>query len=200
MTIMKSTEIHHRDDFPLLCLMRNLNYIVEVGVDQGAYSEIFLRRHYLCEQYWGIDPYTSFPEMPFSRESSYLSASRRYSNFSNATLLKESSEEAARVFSKLQKDYGNAYRKFGFIYIDADHDYEAVKKNIREWWPLLAVEGILAGHDYDESHPGVIRAVNEFVDEFNLNLYLTWSDGDAPCHSWYVYKDKSVVPFRRVQP
>lgn len=52
------------------------------------------------------------------------------------------------------------------IYVDADHSYEAVKRNLEDWYPFLKSGGVMAGHDYyqEEKHPGVIRAVNEFFD------------------------------------
>lgn len=198
--VLKSTEVHHRDDFPLLCMMRNLINIAEIGVDKGLYSELFLSRHWLCDRYYGIDPYTPFPEMPFSREASYLAAVQRYMRYPKATLLKRDSESASQMLANLQETYSHCYPKLGFVYIDADHDYEAVRKNLEEWYPLLADNGILAGHDYADSHPGVVRAVNEFADQLGRDVYLTWSTGDAPCHSWYLYKDSSTQPFRRVEP
>jgi len=47
-----------------------------------------------------------------------------------------------------------------FVYIDAAHDYESVKKDIAAWTPKVKSTGIIAGHDY--SSPPVTRAVGEF--------------------------------------
>jgi predicted O-methyltransferase YrrM len=46
-----------------------------------------------------------------------------------------------------------------FIYIDADHSYEAVKMDIESWFPKLKSGGFMAFHDYDA---GVKRAIQEF--------------------------------------
>lgn len=35
-----------------------------------------------------------------------------------------------------------------FVFIDADHTYEAVKKDVDAWFPKVKNGGILAGHDY----------------------------------------------------
>jgi len=54
---------------------------------------------------------------------------------------------------------------FDFIYIDADHAYEAVKKDLENWFPKLRPGGIIAGHDYTDDffvEIGVIKAVDEF--------------------------------------
>jgi len=44
-------------------------------------------------------------------------------------------------------------------FLDASHEYESVKQDIEDWQPK--VKGTIAGHDYDEKWPGVIKAVNE---------------------------------------
>ena len=49
------------------------------------------------------------------------------------------------------------------IYIDAAHEYEPVKQDIRSYWPLLNVGGTMVGDDYHSSWPGVMQAVNEVV-------------------------------------
>lgn len=52
------------------------------------------------------------------------------------------------------------------VFIDADHSYEAVKKDIANWMPKVRKGGILAGHDYIQTFEGVIRAVNESISDF----------------------------------
>ncbi|CAE7228908.1 unnamed protein product, partial [Symbiodinium pilosum] len=48
------------------------------------------------------------------------------------------------------------------VFIDAAHDYASVQEDILHWSPKVAPGGLLAGHDYIASAPGVVRAVNEF--------------------------------------
>lgn len=47
------------------------------------------------------------------------------------------------------------------VFIDGDHSYGAVKADIEAWLPTLKPMGVLAGHDYYQNWPGVMRAVNE---------------------------------------
>lgn len=58
--------------------------------------------------------------------------------------------------------------KFDMIFIDASHDYLNVCRDILAWKPLLSPSGILSGHDYRPSYPGVIQAVNELLPSFRL--------------------------------
>lgn len=197
---IRSTEIHHRDDFPLLCLLRKYETIVEVGVDKGLYSELFLSRHWLVDKYCGVDPYTPYDEMPFDRGASYLAAVERYRRFPKATLIRMASIEAADMFERMQKEYPHAYPQIGMVYIDGCHSYAQVREDLLLWWPLLRSDGMLAGHDYTEEHPGVIKAVEEFAHKVGRQVYTTWSDGDAPCHSWYIYNDQATVLLRRESP
>lgn len=66
-----------------------------------------------------------------------------------------SSQQALEVlkYYKLEPD---------LIYVDASHEYEAVKEDIKGWSSILKQNGTLMGDDYTEGWPGVFRAVNEF--------------------------------------
>jgi GT2 family glycosyltransferase len=48
-----------------------------------------------------------------------------------------------------------------FVFIDAAHDYESVKKDINAWFPKIKKGGIISGHDYAWSDD-VKKAVDEF--------------------------------------
>jgi predicted O-methyltransferase YrrM len=64
---------------------------------------------------------------------------------------------------------------YGLVYIDGVHTYEAVRKDIANYWPKVIPGGYIGGHDYGKGpeNAGVMRAVNEvfcepdfiFVDE-----------------------------------
>ena len=47
---------------------------------------------------------------------------------------------------------------FDFVYIDANHDYEFVLKDLKTWFPKVKSKGILFGDDYNRSY-GVSKAV-----------------------------------------
>ncbi|RTL04668.1 class I SAM-dependent methyltransferase [Candidatus Dependentiae bacterium] len=62
-----------------------------------------------------------------------------------------------------------------FIYIDGDHTYDAVKWDL-DWFGKLKKGGYMAGHDYDDAHGGVRRALDErFEGQFKvLNKSSIW--------------------------
>ena len=68
------------------------------------------------------------------------------------SFIKMNSIEASKQFENNSLD---------FIFIDADHSYEAVKSDIEHWFPKLKKDGVIAGHDYQPGYPDVIKAVNE---------------------------------------
>jgi hypothetical protein len=86
-----------------------------------------------------------------------------------------------------------------FVYIDADHTYEAVKADIAAWWPKVRVGGTLGGHDYvKRTLPngvsfGVIQAVTEFAASLGLKEEV-WNTGgrmdQGKDHyaSWFITK------------
>lgn len=72
------------------------------------------------------------------------------------------------------------------VFIDADHSYAGVKRDIKDWWPKVKKGGWLCGHDYaNNSGPwefGVTQAVDEWVRENGHALEL-----DAN-YTWFVRK------------
>jgi hypothetical protein len=81
---------------------------------------------------------------------------------------------------------------FDFIYIDADHTYEGIKRDLIDWYPKVKVGGVFCGHDYtNKTHGsirgpfkfGVARAVDEFVKDNNIKTFFT-----APNLVWGIIK------------
>ena len=61
------------------------------------------------------------------------------------------------------------------IFIDTGHFYELTKLEIEKSIPHIVDDGWLVLHDYHDDLPGVIRAVNEFLDshtEYDLEVYF----------------------------
>jgi Methyltransferase domain len=67
------------------------------------------------------------------------------------------SEDAAASFDVESLDW---------VYIDADHSYEGVKRDLNAYFPLVKPGGILAGDDYGQKGTWYGLGVAEAVDEF----------------------------------
>jgi len=68
-------------------------------------------------------------------------------------------------------------------FIDADHSYESVKRDIETWEPKLKPGGVIGGHDYyGTAWPGVTRAVHERY----RDIRHTWRFGETwpGCYIW----------------
>lgn len=79
--------------------------------------------------------------------------------------LKMPSEKASSLFEDGTLD---------FVFVDADHGYEAVRRDLHCWFPKVKRRGVLAGHDYvNNDFPGVRRAVDEFFMEQELPLQIS---------------------------
>jgi hypothetical protein len=77
---------------------------------------------------------------------------------------------------------------FDMIYIDACHLYEAVSRDLEEWYPKVRSGGLFSGHDYWEVNVpfiGVRRAVDGFCGRRKLKLdYISLGH----CGSWALRK------------
>lgn len=70
------------------------------------------------------------------------------------TVMAESAEAARRLRATLPNGAD-------MVFIDGDHLYESVRRDIEIWRPLVAKGGLMSGHDYMQYWPGVVRAVTE---------------------------------------
>jgi len=82
------------------------------------------------------------------------------------TPLPERSPDAAKNFMD---------NECALIFLDACHEYSAVKTDIAAWLPKVKPGGILAGHDYNPGPwPGVVRAVQESFKQFEIARPYSW--------------------------
>ena len=58
------------------------------------------------------------------------------------------------------------------VFIDGDHSYEAVSKDLEFWWKKIRIGGMMLGDDYQSCHLGTTRAVDEFSERKEIPLTL----------------------------
>ncbi len=149
----------------------------EVGVFTGYFSEILCQKmpklELLCVDPWAWGKYERHEQEALERLEPY-----------NTIIMKEYSVEASLKVPDASLD---------FVYIDAAHDYENVKKDIEAWTPKVRIGGIVSGDDFYEfpsGKGGVMQAVTEFTSNHRYDLKLTKWNEDNPIRddrqpSWY---------------
>jgi predicted O-methyltransferase YrrM len=151
----------------------------EIGVQTGMFSEMLLRA-WGGRRLYSIDPWREFTTPGYvdvanaaqaEHERLYGETCARLQPYgSRSSILRQTSEEAASRFPDGALD---------FVYIDAQHHYEAVRRDLELWYPRVARGGVLAGHDYLDGEIegtgifGVKRAVDEFARECGIRVVVT---------------------------
>lgn len=176
----------------LLARLRPSGPMLELGVRRGEFSGFlmqYLRRlrnaTAALPRAFLVDTWQHAPARELYLDGSNVDHAGQRSNLKETidsvsrfwpriSLLQLSTREAAPLFHEGQ---------FGFIYIDARHDYCAVKEDLALYWPKLAAGGIFAGDDYGKQEwpwcqngtrvdRGLDLAVEEFAQDNGLRLLV----------------------------
>ncbi|MCC7396948.1 MAG: class I SAM-dependent methyltransferase [Planctomycetes bacterium] len=132
-----------------------LGAALEIGVYKGC-STVVLADACRCvglEQLTAIDLFTGTAGWN-QREDTEAAARARLAEFGFAGFVELVRGDSAVV------PWGN---DLAVLHVDGDHRYESVARDIRRFTPLLAPGGIVVFDDYDQAHPGVLRAVHELL-------------------------------------
>jgi len=153
---------------------------VEIGVYTGAHAESMLK-HLDIKKMYLIDPYQSYDEYPESKTSWGEGLPIVEEALPIATKkLCVYGPKIEWVFAKSEHAADMIPNDLDFVYIDANHAYEYVIKDIELYWPKIKKGGVLGGHDFYngfcDNHDGVIKAVIEFVFKNNLMLHTELPD------------------------
>jgi len=139
---------------------------IEIGVNDGENAKNILESINIHKLYL-IDPYT-----PYSEDGEMM-------NYTNVEKIMKKTLSPYRKFTKFIKDTSeNAVEKIpdnsiDFVYIDGNHSYEYVKKDIELYYPKLKSKGIMGGHDFTPETFGVAKAVIEFVEKNNITSLMS---------------------------
>ena len=77
-----------------------------------------------------------------------------------------------------------------FVYVDANHTYDAVIQDMTDWYSKIKLGGLLLGDDYDSpNHQDVIDAVNDWTDNMKIP-YCNGPYGEpmGAHNQWYIIK------------
>jgi len=147
---------------------------VEIGVLHGKNAERILKTLSIQKLYL-IDPYELYIEV-----SGELSDTRNALQECKKRVSK-SGEKVKFIIKKSSEAVNEIPDDLDFVYIDGNHAYEFVKKDIELYYPKIKTGGVLGGHDFALSTKGVFKAVMEFVTDNELKLHGEDTD-------WWVVK------------
>lgn len=72
---------------------------------------------------------------------------------------------------ELRKDWPQE-KKIDFLWIDGDHSYKGIKRDIQDWVPLVRKNGFICFHDYRDA-PGVKEAVDKIAADKTIRFIKT---------------------------
>lgn len=171
---------------PILHLIPHYAHGAEIGVHRGESSLAFLEQR-SCRMLL-VDPWqkvAGYDEDYGSGDAldQCLARLKAYSwKTWQCTLLKMCSVEVADAFVIPQG--------FDFVFIDGNHKYEFVKKDLVAWWRHVKAGGWLLGHDYNLPcfEWGVKVAVDEFAKTKSLTVQEFPSQKEGGFSCWAIKK------------
>lgn len=178
-----------RTYLPVLCRELGFTKGAEIGVWKGAYSAAFCEAnpnlHMLC-----VDPWLSYPAwldtknaMPTDQavrliEGAYRDALARLTPL-NCTIMRTFSVKAA-----LEVPDGS----LDFVFIDANHVYDAVIEDLTTWSPKVRPGGLIAGHDYrvftNKPTIHVVEAVQFYTKAHKIEPWFVLAGDKTPSFLW----------------
>lgn len=173
------TEFDNRDYEHLVNGLPDNSLIVEVGCFRGrslaSVSETIIRKNI---NVWAVDIFDKIDSLEYVEEDVYKKKDgmlkdfeKTVSDFGLNGLVQVNvmtSLEAASLFA-------TKGLKADMVFLDGNHEYEYVRKEIESWWPLVKVGGVLSWHDYDHngrSWPGVHKAIHEIFGQPYFGVYV----------------------------
>ncbi len=168
---------------------------VEIGVLGGKNARSLLKYSdvkmlYLVDSYegdYGIGQCGAYSQKRLDKES--RKAKRRLRKYEDKiTWIRKKSEDAINLIPN----------NLDFVYIDANHFYDFVKKDIEMYYPKLKEGGLLAGDDFPRCGKNrdsdVNKAVLEFIKKENLGLFTSLGE------FWIIKNDYNERGLNQTQP
>lgn len=163
----------------------NFKICVEVGIGYGLHAREILDNTSLDKLYL-VDPMSYYPNDSFANDVlNYGGFEKLVKNIKTHLNIHENRYTWYRCPSLSITNDQIPDESVDAIFIDADHSYEAVSKDLPFWWNKLKRGGWLLGDDYDSGFPGTTKAVDEFALKNNLKIeFLTRPDNSYPIYKF----------------
>jgi len=146
-------------------------FIIELGSFVGRSTRA------ICDnthgQVWAVDKWVEDDPFPNAELAYSMFCENMDDHLKSKKLeiVRMSTDDAFEKYFKLHYNFPF----FDMVFIDANHDYKQVKRDISNYRQLVRPGGIVSGHDLN--HPGVAMAVKELQDTFQT---------DSLGHLWWI--------------
>lgn len=177
--------LKYRRDLPKLMKELGLPMIgAELGVAEAFHSNDLLEGG--LEKLFSIDVWATIPNQKgdggFDQEwhdLNYAKAVLRLAKHGKKSVILRGYSEAMSIHVP--------DNSLGLVYIDADHSYEGVFKDLTVWFPKVVEGGIIAGHDYLARQYGVNLAVQDFTNG-KFKVHIIWEDKREDSGFYFINK------------
>ncbi len=173
-------DISREVEFPVLLQELGFRVGVEIGVEQGKFSETLCKANPNLKLY-SIDPWEAYMRgshvVPQDKLNRYFAEALERLKPYNCEIIRRYSLDMVRKFKPNTLD---------FVYIDGNHEFEYVMQDIIEWAKRVRPGGMVAGHDYYHFRlAGVVEAVNAYTDAHGIKEWFVTGEKEA---SWFWVK------------
>lgn len=153
--------------------------VAEIGVAKGHFTQ---QVRTVCKPsfYALVDPWRYQDENIYYGDSNNAAQADQDRRHAAVSKRFESSKlgRECKVFRMFSADAVKEFpdKHFDWVFIDANHSYEACLEDLRLWAPKVSDDGLLCGHDFAvhgaarAAKYGVVDAVKEFVKESGFGL------------------------------
>ena len=151
----------------------------EIGVAKGKFARKVLE-YCRPQKFHLIDPWKFQNDPSYLEDKSNADNLEQENRYQNVKRMFRKEIQSGRV--QLHRTYSYIAVKefpdnyFDWINIDGMHTYDAVLKDLEDFYPKTKDTGLICGHDYAnhlfarENNFGVIEAVHDFIKKYNCHL------------------------------
>jgi len=170
--------------------------ILEIGVFKGEFLENIIKTCNISSvdavdlfegaQYSGDVNGNNIIE--YNLDTSFLELSEKFKDMPHVKIIKS---DSSKYLSSVENNY------YDIIYIDGDHSYQGVKKDLEASFEKVKDGGFIMGHDYEMNAEkgknlynfGVKKAVDEFCVKYGQSILAKAMDG---CVSYCIQVTRSA--------
>lgn len=149
--------------------------VAEIGTFEGKHAQSILTELQV-EKFFVIDPYSDYSDYAESEPGTVTRLNRARQNAQER--LKDHADKITWIQKNSDQAIADLPDGLDFVYIDGNHEYEYVIKDMENYYRKLNSNGILAGHDitHKKFNRDVMQALIEFSNKYGVIPYVSRTD------------------------